>query len=281
MKTVIHLHYEMNRYNRSLLLALLALSLAGTAIAQPNISRDTTHYNDEELYDGDAVGGSPGYSWIGGGLVLGMHLPSLTDLNSLIAARFFKHGETLKEQAFMIGGQGFIPLPWVKNLRVGGIGMSGNSNICCVPDTTTLGQPVMKSLTYHVGYGALTLDYSFFNSSKFHILGGMELGLGAIDIIAQQAANRTIFDIGSEFDSPSTNITHTYHSAFFLIKPEVEFEYAPLKWLMFRLAAGYQITSMGTWTVDDKVPFTQDAGALTKVNGNGPVFHLGVFVGFF
>ncbi|MFI5263051.1 MAG: hypothetical protein ACHQM6_00890 [Candidatus Kapaibacterium sp.] len=269
----------MNRYNRSLLFALLALSLAGTAFAQPNISRDTTHYNDEELYEGDGVGSAAGYSWIGGGLIVGMHLPSLTDFNANIAQKFIH--QDLKGQAIMIGGQGFLPLPWVKNLRIGGIGMSGNSNVCCVPDTTTLGQPVMRSLTYHVGYGALTVDYSFLNTSRFHILGGLELGLGAIDIIAQQAANRNTFDISSEFDSPSTNITHTYHSGFFIVKPQVEFEYAPLRWLMVRLAAGYQVTSMGTWTVDDKVSFTKDAGALTKVNGNGPVFHFGVFLGFF
>ncbi|MEP7234560.1 MAG: hypothetical protein ABI778_04615, partial [Ignavibacteriota bacterium] len=106
------------------------------------------------------------------------------------------------------------------------------------------------------------------------------LGLGAVNIIAQQAANRSAFEIGSEFDSPSTNITHNYHAGFFLIKPEIEFEYAPLGWLMLRLGAGYQITSMGTWTVDDEVSF-KDEGSLKNVNGGGAVFHLGVFVGFF
>jgi len=267
----------MNRYKRSLIAVVILLSSTAIAVAQPNIARDTTHYNDEELYM-DAATTEPGYSWIGGGLILGLHLPSLTDFNSKIAMPFIH--QNLKEQAFVIGGQGFMPFPWVKNLRIGGIGVSGNSNICCVPDTTSLGQPVMRSLTYKVGYGALTLDYSFFNSSKFHILGGLELGLGGIDIIAQQAADRNTFDIGAEFDSPSTNITHNYHAGFILIKPQIEFEYAPLRWMMVRLGAGYQITSVGTWKVDDDVSF-KDAGALTKVNGNGPVFHLGLFLGFF
>ena len=157
--------------------------------------------------------------------------------------------------------------------------MSGNSNVCCVPDTTALGQPVMRSLTYHVGYGALTLDYSILNTNKFHILGGVELGLGALNVIMQQAYSRP-FTVSGEFDQPSDNISHTYHSAFFIVKPQVEFEYAPLRWLMLRLAAGYQITSMGTWTADDAVGLS-DVGALSKVNGNGAIFHLGVFVGFF
>ena len=268
----------MNRYIRSLFFAVVLLFWTGAALAQPKISRDTTHYNDEELYESGGAGSSPAYSWIGGGVILGLHLPSLTDFNSQIAQPFIK--QNLKEQAFMIGGQFFMPFPFVKNLRIGGIGMSGNSNVCCVPNTTSLGQPVMRSLTYHIGYGALTVDYSFFNTNKFHILGGLELGLGGIDVIAQQAANRNSFDIGSEFDSPTTNITHTYHAGFFLIKPQVEFEYAPLRWLMLRLAAGYQVTSMGTWTADDEVSLG-NVGALANVSGKGAIFHLGIFLGFF
>jgi hypothetical protein len=267
----------MNRYNRSLLLAFLLLFWAGISLAQPNISRDTTHYNDEELYDGDVSGSSPGYSWIGGGLIVGMHLPSLSNFNSQIAMPFIK--QNLKERAFMIGGQGFIPVPWVKNLRIGGIGMSGNSNVCCVPFTASNGQPTMRSLTYHVGYGALTLDYSIVNTNKFHILAGMEIGFGSVEIIMQQAYSRP-FDVSSEFDQPSNNITHNNHAGMFILKPQVEFEYAPFKMVMVRLAGGYQLTSMGTWQSDDAVPFT-DEGALTKVNGNGPVFHLGIFLGFF
>ncbi len=267
----------MNRYNRSLLFAVLLLFWASASLAQSSISRDTTHYNDEELYESDAAGGSPGYSWIGGGIVLGMHLPSLTNFNSQIAMPFIN--QNLKQQAFMIGGQIFIPVPWVKNLRIGGIGMSGNSNVCCVPYTTTDGQPTMRSLTYHVGYGALTLDYALFNSNKFHILAGLEIGLGSVEVIMQQAYSRP-FDVSSEFDQPSNNITHTNHAGMFLVKPQVSFEYAPLKWLMLRLAGGYQVTSMGTWVADDAVPFT-DEGALKNVNGNGPIFHFGVFLGFF
>ena len=266
----------MNRYKRSLFFVLVLLCAAGTAFAQQNIARDTSHYNDEELY-GDALLSTPGYSWIGGGVVFGLHLPSLTDFNLSIAQPFIK--QNLKEQVLMIGGQGFMPFPFVKNLRIGGVGMSGNSSVCCIPDTVDL-RAVARSLTYHVGYGALTLDYSFVNANRFHVLGGLELGLGSINIIAQQAASRSTFDIGSEFNSPSTNITHTYHAGFFIVKPQVEFEYAPLRWLMLRLAAGYQITAMGTWTVDDAVPF-KDAAALSKVKGNGAVFHLGVFLGFF
>jgi len=271
------LHYAMNRHIRSLLFAFVLIFGTSAAMAQPNIKRDTTHYNDEELYTDDLAAETPTYSWIGGGLILGLHLASLSDLNSGIAQPFIK--QNLKEQSFFIGGQGFIPLPWVKNLRIGGIGMSGSSSVCCVPDTIN-GQPVARSLTYHIGYGALTLDYSFVNTSRFHILAGTEIGFGDIEIIAQQALNRNSFDINSEFSASTFNITHDYHAGMILLKPQVEFEYAPLKWLMVRLAGGYQLTFMRTWTADDQVSLG-NLGALTNINGNGPFFHFGLFVGFF
>ena len=263
-------------YKRSLFLGLVLLFASVVAVAQPNISRDTTHYNDEELYS-ESTGSTPGYSWIGGGLILGMQLPSLTSFNAEIAIPFIK--QNLKEQALVIGGQGFMPFPFVKNFRIGGIGVSGKSQVCCVTDTIS-GQPVARSLTYRVGYGAITVDYAVFNSNRFHILVGTELGLGGVDIIVQQAVDRKQFNINSEFSQQTFNITHTYSARFILVKPQVEFEYAPLRWLMFRLAAGYQITSMGTWKADDNVGLG-DVGALSKVNGNGAVFHLGVFLGFF
>jgi hypothetical protein len=268
---------KMNQSIRSFLFAALIILSTSTAFAQPNVRRDTTHYNDEELYTDDLAGETPGYSWIGGGLIIGLHMPSLNDLNSGIAQKFIK--QDLKEQSLFIGGQGFIPLPWVKNLRIGGVGLSGSSSVCCVPDTVN-GQPVARSLTYHIGYGALTLDYSFVNTNRFHILGGFELGLGDVEIIAQQAVNRDAFDITNEFSSGTFNITHNYHAGLVLLKPQVEFEYAPLKWMMLRLGAGYQLTFMGTWKADDEVSLG-DAGALTNVNGNGPFFHFGLFVGFF
>ncbi|MDP4219228.1 MAG: hypothetical protein Q8916_06420 [Bacteroidota bacterium] len=267
----------MNRYKRSLVVAVILQCWAIAASAQPNISRDTTHYNDEELYSDDAMSSAPAYSWLGAGVLVGLHLPSLTDLNSSIAMPFIH--QNLKEQAFMIGGQVFMPFPFVKNLRIGGIGMSGTSSVCCVPDSVQ-GQPVMRSLTYHFGYGALTFDYAIFNSNKVHVLLGSEFGLGSVELTAQQALNRQKFDITSEFSTTTFNITHTYHAPMFVIKPEAEFEYAPVRWLMLRLTAGYQISAMGTWVADDDVSLG-DVGALAKVNANGPVVQFGVFLGFF
>jgi hypothetical protein len=206
-------------------------------------------------------------------------MPDLTDFNKNIAQPFVR--KDVNEQVLFFGGRGFMPFPFVKNLRVGGLGYGGVSEQCCVDTTASTGQAVTRSLKYSIGYGALTVDYALpIAVRRMYFLLGAELGLGGLDIEAKQAAKRVEFDINSEFDKPTTNITHTYSSGFFLVKPQLQIEWAPTNFMMFQLAAGYQVTSMGDWKVDGDVDLgnTDD---LSNINGSGLVINLGVNIGFF
>ena len=244
--------------------------------AQDSIAIDTTQYLDSELYE-DESGVS--YGWLGGGFYLGYFMPDLADFNKNIAQPFV--GQNLDERVLMFGGRGFMPFPYLKNLRVGGLGYGGTSERCCVDTTASTGQDVTRSLKYSVGYGALTIDYALpIVVNRMFFLAGVELGLGGVDIEAKQAAKRNSFDIRSEFDSPTTNITHTYSAGFFIVKPQLQIEWAPTNFLMFHLAGGYQVTSMGDWKVDGDVDLG-NTDQLKNINGSGLVFNLGVNLGFF
>ena len=265
----------MNITKRCIIFFTVFLFPASVLFAQPDIAVDTTNYLDSELYEEES---SVSYSWLGGGFYVGYFMPDLTDFNKNVAQPFV--GQDLDEQVLLFGGRGFMPFPYVKNLRIGGLGYGGSSERCCVDDTISL-QPVTRSLKYSIGYGALTLDYALpIAVERMFFLIGVELGLGGVDIEAKQAANRLKFDINSEFDNPSTNITHTYSSSFFIAKPQLQIEWAPTNYLMFHLAGGYQITSMGEWNVDGDVGLG-NTDALTNITGSGLVFNLGVNIGFF
>jgi hypothetical protein len=136
-------------------------------------------------------------------------------------------------------------------------------------------------MTYEIGYAALTIDYVLpLRTGHFHIVPGIALGYGATNIFLRQAQNRRSFDLNTELDSSFRYISHTYTAPFFLYMPQVQFEYSPLGFLMFRLTAGYQGTSMGTWTVDRNVSLgTTDA--LNDIKGSGIIASLGVFLGLF
>ena len=259
-----------------MLLAALAILPCRMTYAQ---TRDTTHWNDEDLYTEEAAS-KPNYFAVGGGIIGGMFLPNLTDLNANVAQPFVK--QNLPTSVFMLGGQGFVAVPWVKNLRVGGMGYGGTTTCDCQNGDFGLGASVNRMLTYSVGYGALTLDYVLpLNMKHFNIVPGIALGFGNVQIYAQQAQNRsTAFDIGSEFNAASINITHTYHSGFFLYMPQLQFEYSIKGFSMLRLAVGYQGTSMRTWTVDNGISLGS-TDKLSTTNGSGLVVSAGLFFGLF
>lgn len=266
----------MNIRKRYIIFFTLLLAPGQMVWAQPEIAVDTTNYLDSELYEEEA---SVTYSWLGGGFYIGYFRPDLTDFNKNIAQPFV--GQDLDEQVLLLGGRGFMPFPFIRNVRIGGIGYGGSSERCCVDDTAVTGQPVTRSLKYSIGYGAFTVDYALpIAVQRMFFLAGLELGLGGVDIEAKQAANRTEFDIRTEFDNASTNITHTYSAGFFLIKPQLQIEYAPTNFLMLQLAVGYQVTSMGDWKVDGDVELG-NTDALSNINGSGLVLNFGINIGFF
>lgn len=248
------------------------------AVLQAQIEVDSTSWNDEELYEEDGEGNAPVYFAVGGGPIGGLFMPNLDAFNKNIAQPFV--GKDISNSVFMIGGQGFISVPWVENLRVGGIGYGGASEQCCM-DTMIDGQSVSRSLEYSVGFGGISLDYILpLNLGKFWIVPGVVLGLGSVEVFAQQATQRAKFDIRQDFDQPSKNITHNYHSTFFLYMPQLQFEYSPAGFMMLRASIGYQGTAMGEWEVDRGVGLGNTSG-LNDINGNGLIANFGIFFGLF
>src|SRR5262249_6418176 len=152
---------------------------------------DTTHWNDEELYTDEKT--EPAFFSVGGGFLAGYFHPDFSTFNPNVAMPFV--GQNYREQVFMFGGAGFVTIPWVKNLRVGGMGMSGVSSDCGCTNDTIQGTAVNRYLTYSVGYGALTIDYVLpLRTGHFHIVPGVALGLGSVDIYKRQAQNRAGYD---------------------------------------------------------------------------------------
>jgi hypothetical protein len=258
-------------------LFLLGFGSILTTGLRAQIVKDTTHWNDLDLYTEDAT--TPAYFSVGGGILGGLFMPNLDEFNSLIAKPF--NGTTVSNSIWMIGGQGFATLPFIKNVRVGGLGFSGASALNCVNDTSADLRAVCRQIEYHVGYGALTIDYVLpLHLKHFSIVPGVAVGAGSIQIYAQQAQNRlSAFDINDDF-SKGINITHTYQSSFLLVMPQVQFEYTIKGFSMVRASLGYQISKMGTWTVDRNVSLG-DTKNLANVNGSGLVASIGVFFGLF
>src|ERR1051325_4843257 len=174
---------------RFFILALVSfLSVTGQrALAQ--ITRDTTHWNDEELYTEEDKS-APAFFSVGGGFMAGQFHSAFTKFNKNFVQPFFAGSSPkvadYREQVWMFGGGGFVTIPWIKNVRVGGMGFSGTSSDCGCANDSINGTDVNRYLTYSVGYGALTIDYVLpLRTGHFHIVPGIALGYGGVDIYAR------------------------------------------------------------------------------------------------
>src|SRR5512140_2332449 len=79
---------------------------------------------------------------------------------------------------FLYGGAGAAYIMLVKNLRVGGIGMSGHSSSSVVDPVSG----IRRDAKLTAGYGAITFEYVMPIVERLDLIGGLNLGWGGIDM---------------------------------------------------------------------------------------------------
>lgn len=201
-------------------------------------------------------------------------------LNSMLEAA---GAAPLKDDGvFLWGGGGAAYIMLLPNVRVGGVGMSGSSK-----STLLNGFGVRKDAELHVGFGAVTLEYTIPLIERLDMsIGGM-LGGGGIDIILRQDAggNKNWNQEWNYFGSGNyqtagqiSEIKRTMGGSFFIWIPTLNFEYGILGWVGVRLGVSYVGMSAPSWTLDD----THDlVGVPSNINGKGWMINGGLFVGTF
>src|ERR1017187_10424994 len=118
---------NLTRVRNFIISAALVVLAAFPARSIAQIQKDTTHWNDEELY-ADEDKSAPSFFSVGGGILGAYFTPNLSAFNTNVAQPFV--GMNYRQEVWMVGGQGFVTLPWVKNLRLGFMGYSGTSVDC-------------------------------------------------------------------------------------------------------------------------------------------------------
>lgn len=190
-------------------------------------------------------------------------------------------GAPLKDKGVvMYGGAGAAYVMFIPNLRIGGVGMSGS-----IKSTALDASGIRREAKLDVGYGGVTLEYVVPIMERLDFAFGTMLGGGGIDIILREDVGgiQTWNGEWSNFGSGNyqnggqvRNITRTLSGSFFVVVPSVSVEYAILGWAGIRLGASYVAMLSPSWTVDDKYELL---GVPTKVNGQGFMLNLGLFVG--
>jgi hypothetical protein len=181
---------------------------------------------------------------------------------------------------FLYGGAGAAYIMLVKNLRVGGIGMSGSSKSSALDPVTGM----RRDAKLTAGYGAITFEYVVPIVERLDLVGGLNLGWGGIDMqLTKSTGSSTTWDqeqaaFGSQTLSATNNITRTLSGNFYIWIPSVSVEYAFLGWLGARVGVSYLGMSSPSWEVDKNFDLLN---VPSNVTGKGWMVNGGIFLGTF
>jgi hypothetical protein len=186
---------------------------------------------------------------LAGGPTAGFYLQNTDDLNVELKKAGFP---TVDKSFFTLGGGGFFDLPMKKNfLRIGGLGMGFSTH-----KELNVNDSLTKALTYSLGMGGVSAEYVM-SFGNFDISFGALFNTGSLKLDMYQygkdAGNYS--GVLGQFtgNSSTSNITRNFKIRFYSVQPQISFGLLSAKFLYFRLTAGYNFSSMGTWKVDNDI----------------------------
>lgn len=211
---------------------------------------------------------------VAGGPIFGWKVPQLNDLNNELAKLGIP--ELSKSGSFMVGGGGFIDVPKIKGLRIGGFGL-GYSDEESVSLTNTI-----KAVNVSYSLGGLSVEYVRKFAANLDYSVGGSFGIGTYRIKFSQFSkdmgnwNPGIFSQDTLASNPG--VSSEYSNTHFFFQPQVGIGWQALRFLYFKLNAGYEFTAGRTWKLNDAM---QVESVPAGIKADGFNFSLGVNVGLF
>jgi hypothetical protein len=185
---------------------------------------------------------------IAGGPMVGYYASSVTDLNAELVKAGFP--EISKNGFFTIGGGGYIDIPMVQGLRIGGYGFGYSESQTSISNTTAVN--FQWSVKYSYSGGGITIEYAKFLGEKFDFTLGGALGMGSLKIDLYRHAPSNYWNSGTSlWDTTNSSKQLKYSSQTYTIEPRIGIGYQVNNFLNFKLNAGYAFAIQSTWKVDD------------------------------
>jgi hypothetical protein len=212
---------------------------------------------------------------IAGGPIVGYNMNDVDELN----AELKKIGiPELSENGFlMLGGWGFIDIPFVPGLRIGGIGL-GFSQERSIESPNN----IIKTVKYSYGMGGISVEYVNSISEKFDYSIGGTLGIGTLRIDLYQHSkdlqNWNILLIGSDTLSSRNSNSSKYSSKVYSVEPKIGIGYQMLDYLYINLNAGYTLTTQSNWKLDEVL---EVKNVPSGIKADGFNFKLSINAGLF
>ncbi len=182
---------------------------------------------------------------------------------------------------YLIGGEGYGYIMFLKNVRMGGFGASGKKTVSVIESVP--GGNLRKEVEYNVSYGGFLVDYVQPIAYRLDIALGASIGGGELNLTMRRDDGKfkewnTLWNDFGNSAIQSTNYTRNLKGTFVVFNPHVNIEYSLLTWLQLRIGAGYPIMFSPDWKLDEKYDINN---VPSKIKVSGYTINAGIMFGFF
>jgi hypothetical protein len=211
----------------------------------------------------------PPYFAAAGGFVATALFQDYGQLNSVVQGYV---GSSISSPLLMTGGQAFVAIGIIPNVRVGFTSLFGSSARENTSGTTA------KRAEYSVTMNGVNIDYAFTPLKGLAVVPGVLAGWGSVTLEASQSSSTQSYT--QKFPPPAsqTNYLSRMSAAHIFVQPNVNVEYAFALVSMIRLNAGYSLSFMQQWRADNIVPLNDVPNSF---NASGLTVQVGLFFGLF
>jgi hypothetical protein len=211
----------------------------------------------------------PPYFAAAGGFVVSALFQDYTQLNNFMQAYV---GSSVSSPLLMTGGQAFVAIGIIPNVRVGFTSLFGSS-----AREQTSGTPA-KRAEYSVTMNGINIDYAFTPLKGLAIVPGVLAGWGNVALEASQSGNTQSYTQRFPPPASQTNYLSRISAAHIFVQPNLNIEYAFALVSMIRVNAGYSLSFMQQWRADNIVPL---GDVPSSFNASGLTVQVGLFFGLF
>jgi hypothetical protein len=210
-----------------------------------------------------------------GGPMIGWHIPNVDDLNTQLRTSGLPELNT--DGYFTIGGGGYMDVPKLDGLRIGGLGTGFSTETSIV----TSGD-ITKRVNYKIGYGGVSFEYVHSMGDIIELTGGATLATGelVIDIYQYKNGSTSWTQNWNELTntSSSQNISRQMALRFYSATPKVGIGIFLRSYLYAKINAGYMLSANSGWTGETGEEIND---APSGIKADGLVFDFSLNFGLF
>lgn len=185
--------------------------------------------------------------------------------------------EVSKSGFLALGGGGFIDVPFITGLRIGGIGTGYSDD-----NSSESANNIIKNVRYSYTMGGVFAEYVTPLSRDFNLSFGGMFGIGFQNIhisrYTKDLQNWNISYTGNDTLLAGKSNSYKYSSKVYSFAPQVGIGYQVLSFLYIKFNASYMFSVQKKWKLDDV--FEVD-NVPSGIKADGFNFNIGIFGGLF